>query len=286
MAEAIHKSRLSLTKAQAQTAAGAELLALCQTVTEDGSLSEGEIAGLRSWLEENRSVGFPSIEHLSRIIEGVISDGKVTDEGRKSIYEAIESVLPPEARREAAERRRTAEADLRNEIRAEREGEKRRQRDERERQKPVASFSRVWVAGVRYENRAEIVRSHVSLDDQVFLIRDRENKFSKNAIEVRTRQGYQIGFLPEEEAVEVAPFLDQGCLHFAEVEWLMTGGKVPIPVIRGKLYSPDSGVVTGVSEAEVPAKRSLGGTTGCLSLLVLFVSLCVALAVLLVIAIP
>lgn len=265
MAQSPHKSRLSLTKAQIQTAAGAELLALCQTVTEDGSLSEEEIAGLRSWLEENRSVGFPSIEHLSRIIEDAISDGKVTDAERKEIYKAIESVLPPQARKEAVEKRKAVEADL------------------KELQRPVASFARVWVAGVRYEGRADIVRSRVSIDDQVFLIRDRENKFSKNAVEVRTGEGYQIGFLPEEEAIGLAPLLDQGCLHFAEVEWIMTGRSVPIPVVWGKVYRPDSGVTTAVSEADVPAKRAFsegprrGKGISCLALVTLFVGLCMAL---------
>src|SRR5437899_909381 len=35
--------RLSITKLQRQSAAGADLIALCQTVTEDGSLSEEEV---------------------------------------------------------------------------------------------------------------------------------------------------------------------------------------------------------------------------------------------------
>lgn len=42
------KPRVSLTQAQVQAGLGAELLALCQTVTADGRLTDAEVAGLRN----------------------------------------------------------------------------------------------------------------------------------------------------------------------------------------------------------------------------------------------
>ena len=44
---------VALTKKQRATAAGLELISLCQTVTEDGSINEQEIRALMHWLADN-----------------------------------------------------------------------------------------------------------------------------------------------------------------------------------------------------------------------------------------
>lgn len=58
------KPRVSLTKTQLQAAVGAELLALCQSVTADGVLTNEEVGELRAWLEANRSQDLPAIESV------------------------------------------------------------------------------------------------------------------------------------------------------------------------------------------------------------------------------
>src|SRR5262245_22775495 len=113
------KQRVSLTKTQRNTVVGTELLALCQTMTADGSLSEAEVGELRSWLEQNREVDLPARLFLSATVERILADGMVTQEERTELYKAIESVLPIEIRRDATSRRRTAEKENRERLREE-----------------------------------------------------------------------------------------------------------------------------------------------------------------------
>lgn len=203
------KPRLSLTKAQIQAGVGAELLALCESITEDGSLSAAEILALRDWLETHKSSDLPSISFLASTLEQILADGKVTKEERKELYQAIETVLPPEARKDAADKRRAVETQEKQVAREHRETEKQLGREERERQRPLyrANF---MVAGVHYEGRGDVIEEHVNDGDTVFLARDPENRFSKSAVEIRLENGLQIGFLPEEHAVDVVPFSIKG----------------------------------------------------------------------------
>src|SRR5687767_7675509 len=106
---AANKPRISLTKSQIQAGLGAELLVLCQSVTEDGSLSKDEILALRTWLQTNRTASLPAIDFLATTLERIIADGKVTRDEREELYRAIEFVLPPEARKGATAQRKAAE---------------------------------------------------------------------------------------------------------------------------------------------------------------------------------
>ena len=65
---------ISLTKKQRQSAIGAELLSLCQTVTADGSLLPEEILALQGWLDENKQADLPAIAHLTGVIEVIVAD--------------------------------------------------------------------------------------------------------------------------------------------------------------------------------------------------------------------
>ena len=268
-----NKPRVSLTKTQRQAGVGAELLSLCQSVTEDGSLSNDEIAALKEWLDDNRSSDLPAIEFLTATVDRIIADGNVTRAERTELYKAIEVVLPPEARRAAAEQRRAGAAE--DWIRDRNEGELQKQRDRelKDRQRPLRAAN-FMVAGVRYEGRPEIIREYVDEGDTVFLARDRKNKYSRNAVEVRLRNGFQIGYVPEDDVVDIAPLLDQGCPHNALVTKMLTGGRSPIPVVEAYVYRQDAGVEGAVLERDVPQKRvySHAGTPqakGCLSMVLL-----------------
>jgi hypothetical protein len=258
------KPRLSLTREQIQAGVGAELLSLCQTVTADGVLTDEEIHELRAWLEANRSHDLPAIDFLVATLERILADGKVTKEERKELYAAIEKVLPVEARREAATHRKAVESEEKGRDREEREAQKQRQREEREaerhqereerqRRRPVYSAN-FMVAGVHYEGRPEVIRRHVREGDRVYLVRDPHNRYSRNAIEVRLESGYMIGYVPEDYAPEVAPFLDD-LPHTAVVTKVLRGGRVPIPVVQAYLYRKDADVEDLVFPDEVPAKR-------------------------------
>ena len=109
-------ARLSITKSQVAAGPGTELLALCQTITEDGSLSDAEIGHLRDWLAENRGGELPAIGFLASVVETILHDGKVTKAERQELYRALEKVLPVEIREAAASRRRLAVAKEREET--------------------------------------------------------------------------------------------------------------------------------------------------------------------------
>jgi len=95
------KRRMSLTKAQRQAGAGAELLALCQSITEDGSISKQEMLALRAWLKANKDSNLPAVEFLSTTVEAIVEDRRVTNEEVEQLYGSLVKVLPPECREEA-----------------------------------------------------------------------------------------------------------------------------------------------------------------------------------------
>ena len=154
------KPRLSLTKTQILAGVGAELLTLCQTVTEDGSLSNEEIAELHAWLEANRSSDLPAIGFLAATLDRILADGKVTAGECDQLYAAIEMVLPTEARRVAVAQRKAVEAEQKAQAREEKQAQKQQEREERENRRPLLSAN-FMVAGVHYEGRPDVIREHV-----------------------------------------------------------------------------------------------------------------------------
>lgn len=237
------KPRISLTKAQITSSVGAELLVLCQSITEDGSLSKVEILALRKWLKTNRSSDLPAINFLATTIERIIADGIVTKEESSELYKAIETILPPEARREAKDQRKLVEAE-----------EKAKDREKLQQSRPLQSLN-FMVAGVHYEGRPDVIEEHVNAGDTVFLAREPQNIYSRNAIEIRLRNGMVIGYVPEDYAVNVAPLIDQGCPHTAFIIKILTGGRVPIPIVQAYLYRTDTTVKNPVFTSDVPQKK-------------------------------
>jgi len=252
--------RLSLTKLQRQSAAGAELLSLCQTVTEDGSLSDEEVTALREWLDRNAAADLPARAFLGETVERIIADGKVTAEERDELYLAVEAVLPADIRGSVRAKRRTRE-----------EAAEQARRVERGRREPLGSWD-FMVAGVRHEGRPAVIARYVRSGQRLFVIRDRANRFSRNAVEVRLGNGMQVGFVPEEYAAEMAPLLDEGCVHTAYVKKILGRGAYPIPVVVAELYHPDAGRQDLTAERSVPAKVAAPASAGCLSSLALLVT--------------
>jgi hypothetical protein len=244
--------RLSITKAQRATAAASELIALCQTVTEDGHLADDEVLDLRTWLTDHRDADLPAIAFLSATVEHILADGKVTPAERAELFRALETVLPPDVRfivqgkRAVAERIAKTEHDI----------ARREARDARERGYAIDTWD-FLVAGVKYEGRADVSRRFAREGDVAFLIRDRPNRHSRHAIEVRLSNGMQVGFVPEEHAVDLAPLLDAGHKHSAQIKklWSWEGGDIPFPVIVAHLFGPDSTRAGAISEKEVPAAQ-------------------------------
>ena len=95
------------------------------------------------------------------------------------------------------------------------------------------------VAGVRFEGRAMVISKFVRDGNAIALVRDRNNQFSPNAIEVRIETGHMIGFMPEIDACVLAPLLDQGAKYKAWVKKVLVYGRVPVPVVVAQLYGAD-----------------------------------------------
>lgn len=241
--------RVSISSAQAQEGAAAELVALLQTVTADGKISNDEIKALHRWTRENQDCGLPGMQILRETIESICADGRVSTEERDELAKVIERVLPPDLRDLAKQRRRLEALAQKERTRAEAAAAM----AEAERRAPALTFD-FLVAGVAYENRA-FVTARMSEDQPVFIIRDRRNQFSPNAIEVRTQEGFPIGFVPEEDAGDLAPLLDQGYRHIAWVKKIWLGRNFPIPVVIAEIYRPNTARTEAIREDEVPTRR-------------------------------
>ncbi len=82
--------------------------------------------------------------------------------------------------------------------------------------------------------------------------------------------------MPENDAVELAPFFDQGCSHDAFVTKVLTAGRSPIPVVQAYVYRPDAENELAVFEKDVPVRRfqsiagkNAPGSRGCLLIVLL-----------------
>lgn len=227
--------RLSLTAKQLETAAGIDLLALCERITSDGSITLEEGAQLREWLETNASIDMPSIRFLRGTVQRILADGQITSEELKELHLAVERVLPPHYR------------DVSRALRKEFE------KAAKAKKRPLAQLDSM-VAGITFEGRAYVVNRHARAGDRVFLVRDPNNRYSKTAIEVRLANGMSIGWVPDEKSKELAPLFDNGALHIAYIKKIWPGRKVDVPIIWAQLFAADSGVEGAVAQKDCPPK--------------------------------
>lgn len=230
------KRRPSITKLQRQSAAGADLISLCQTVTADGRLADEEVSALNQWVEDHAAVDLPARDFLFTTIRRILADGKVTDDERTELYQAIETVLPPDVRADVRGRRRVVETAARAARR-----QQRQRTPVRKRQRTVGAWN-FMVAGCRYEGRPSVIRDYAVPGDAVRLVRDSGNRFSRHATEVRLKNDAVAGYVPERFAVEMAPLLDQGFPYRADLTKVLTGGRTPIPVVQVRVFGQDGQV--------------------------------------------
>ncbi len=95
------------------------------------------------------------------------------------------------------------------------------------------------VAGVHVGNRQQIIESRVSVDGPVLLKRDRHNRYDANAIAVTSLKGELIGYVPHEDAQELASLFDDRNQYAATVTKILGYNKA-IPVIQADFYGPDA----------------------------------------------
>lgn len=249
----------SLSKAQLGTALGAELLSLCQSVTADGRLAPEELEGLQQWLHDADTVEMPAVKYLRTSIERVLADGRITPEEYREVYRAVEAILPFEARKQALAARVEADTTAAAAARVERAG--------RQLGKPVADTSiatvTFMVAGVRQEGRPEVIERHARPNDVIVLARQREDGERDAAITVQLSNGSEIGFVPDDDARQLAPLLDDGCRYEARITEVLTTGRGPIPVVQARVFGSgearnSAALQPSVARGDLQASRGFG----------------------------
>lgn len=237
--------RLSITKLQRRTSIATDLLDLCQAITEDGHLDEGEIEALRLWLADNRGADLPAIAFLAETVERILADGRVTPDEHRDLYRAIETVLPPDLRASVRGTRVALEdADKERSRRAKAEAA-----DSRERNRPLEHYD-FMVAGVRYEGRSQAVETWAAPDVAIQFEREPKNRYSKNATLVKVQVADAVlGYVPEVLAADLAPLLDSGHQYRARIKKVLGGGRSPVPVVVADIFGPDADLADAGTEA-------------------------------------
>lgn len=103
------RPRVLLTKHEAATECGSDLLTLLCEIGHDGDLSPDEVDRLRLWLEEHGNSPIAGIQHLTAVVGEALRDGVLTDDERVEILLEIERVLPVRERAAVVDARRQRE---------------------------------------------------------------------------------------------------------------------------------------------------------------------------------
>jgi hypothetical protein len=249
--------RLSLRRGD-HAGVAAELLTILQTITADGRITEEEAKQLSDWLADNTAAAsLPGFHYLNGVLSHALADGLLTADERKEIFKAIEKVLPPDERRAAKERRGAVETAERLQARAEKEAQRQHRIAN-----TVAKSANFLVAGVGYEGRERVVEKYASVGDTVYLVRDPDNKYDRNAIEIRLANNQQVGYVPAELAAESVSLMDAGFLQRAYITKLYEGRRHTIPVVQAYWYRPEATMQDALSPAAVRSILASESTDG------------------------
>lgn len=282
-------SRAKSTKRLDPSGDALDLVVLLRGITSDGQISAEEIKWLQTWASSTAETESEAIKKLRAVVLDVVRDGIVTDSEKEFLFGTIQSVLPPEDAAIAGFRRKEQKVAQREKLRAERiraketqqEQDKARREELARREsanEPVLVLD-APVMGVRYEGRESIVRTRMAVGQFVYLRRDIGNKFSNHAVAVLLGDGSHIGYLPDEDAEEVAQLLDDNSRYRAMVRKLhIAKDGAIVPLLIAEFYSSGASVEHSVLPSEGytrdPAYAVPRGTTaerkdkgGCLSVI-------------------
>jgi hypothetical protein len=235
-------ARISLSKTQLQDGVGAELFSLCQGMSADGKLSKDEIVALGQWLNDNKDAPLPGINLLADTLKRIVADGRVTQDEQRELLEAVEKVLPADARKDAKAARKSVEKQRKAAAKEARE-KQRQQEQEREferqsRREPEDEFD-FMVAGVHIEDRPSIIKRSVNVGERVRLKPEPDNPRDDCAVAVTLADGRMIGYVPRDDSEDVTGCLEDCSYYVARVKKILTGGRVPIPVVIAEFYRSD-----------------------------------------------
>jgi hypothetical protein len=212
--------RESLAPDRRATPAGIDIVALCRSLPPSGRLSDDDLKVLRDWTARYQDIDLPSHGYISSVVTKALSEQVLTADERNWVYFAVEPVLPIQLRKGTHERRRIAE--LRE---AQLEG----------RADANLSFD-FLLAGVHLDGHWRTIQSRVKPGDAVHLVRNAADQASGKALRVVLPTGECIGYVPEEDALPIAPEVARGASVAASVKKILADGQYPIPVIGGRIH--------------------------------------------------
>ena len=228
--------RVTLSKAQRATPAGAELIALLTELSDDGVVTRDEMAQLRAWLEVDRGVDFAACAFLYETVDSISSDGDITEEELDTLALAIERVLPPDVRKLASDKRKERRTARRQAEQASRQAQRAAAREQRERAKPLHRGDFIVAGALRSAERRNACEQ-LTMAEHVLLEREPENRHDRNAILILTEAGDELGYVPREDAKAIAPLMDAGGWVDATIKKLLeTREGWTLPVVVSKLY--------------------------------------------------
>jgi HIRAN domain-containing protein len=205
---------------QHTTEACLELLAVYDTLAENGRLLPSEASALGDWLSVYSASAFLPQDQLANLVRRALGVGVITDSDRVAIRNGIDRLLPPDVR-EVVRTGRT-------------KGSKRAHEN-----LPVDGY-RFIVAATREDVRATHIARYAFDGDEVLLVREAANPHSRSAVLVRLLTGFDIGYVPELDARSMAAHLDENLPYTASVKRIVRGGRAPIPIITADFYRTDS----------------------------------------------
>jgi hypothetical protein len=249
--------RVTLTKAQRSTTAGAELIALLAALSEDGMVTRDEMDRLKAWLEVDRGVEFEACAFLYEVVDNIAADGDITESELDSLALAIERVLPPETRKAVAEQRKSRLRALREQsirARAEARTQERAAKLALREQTRVLHRGNFIVAGSRRSAERRDACELLDEGDAIVLEREPDNPHDRNAIIVLTAGGDELGYVPRDDAKQMAPLMDEGCFVDAEITRLLTETRdgIPLPIVASTIRRTQVQKATGAPAAAVP----------------------------------
>jgi hypothetical protein len=218
-----HAGSFALTARQREARAGIELLVLCNTITENGRLFDDELAALDEWKQTHRESTLQGREQLTHTIDRILADGMVGDAERAELREVVDRILPLELRQTVKRKRGLFDS------------------GEHARIVPTESYNFI-LASARGDRRSAEVARYATDGDEVLLVRDPQNRHSRNAIFVRLLSGHDAGYVPEAEARTLAPLLDKNLRYSASIRKTLSDFPLPVPMIVAHVYADDAQV--------------------------------------------
>ncbi len=262
--------RKSAGASPSAVSAGAELFSLCQTAAADGKLTRRELQRLRGWLDRSAEVDVPVRAYVCELIGHILRTGRVAPADLQALARVLEPSFPQQLRRRPAALRLvgsdrmpypdySAAERVKNEILA------------------SACF---MVAGCQSGRRTPAIPRQARAGEPVLLVLERRDAPAGSAIQVRTANGKELGFVPAQRAKDLAPLLDRGARYRAHLISVSSGVYAPVLIVQAFFYRGNAALGFQHAGARRVAPRRLSG--GAWMLLRLAVALLIAAAVALV----